>query len=165
LFGEAELKAVVPVVVRIPFASGLPWVGRTWIPEKVSWAFDPEVSDEFTGTVIEELVMDTGPRLKGVPLPLSIAVVAVTVAAVLNSNPDGALITMIPGEHSLLFCSATIGPLTAVHPAPAVSAEIATGVPVIGVMVTATAAAGQSRPAENAKVQIRRRFLENVAFI
>ena len=44
MFGDTELKAVVPFVVRIPFASGLPWVGRTWIPEKVNWAFDPAVS-------------------------------------------------------------------------------------------------------------------------
>ncbi len=90
-------------------------------------------------TVIVELVtvavLDV--RISKVPLPASsLDLVTVTDEAESNSNPEGAVRTIVPTLKSLLAPSLTIGPVNGTYAPPVVSADIVEP-PVAGVTLTA----------------------------
>ena len=107
----------VPDSVMFPLARGVPAVGRTWMPDHVMLdLLLLPVSTALTVMVIVLAVTVAVPLLKVSTLPLlppADATVAVTVAAVLNWNPDGAFKTIVPVvEMSKCAPSARTGPAT-----------------------------------------------------
>jgi hypothetical protein len=76
--------------------------------------------------VLEVTVAIPELKVSNVELPPALATVAVTVAAVLNSNPAGAVKIIVPVPISRLLFSVIAGPVSAVYapvPAADVSAE------------------------------------------
>jgi hypothetical protein len=100
------VKRAVPVCVIFPGGcTGVPAEGLTSIPEKLIMEAVPDASCEATVIVILEAVgktvtepADSPERVRAAPLPLPLvfATVTVTAAAGLNSNPEGALKTIVP---------------------------------------------------------------------
>ena len=92
-------------------------------------------------------------KVKHVPFPASLAIVAVTTAAVLNANPEGAENTIVPlpGVIERAVVSVMVGPVSVVYApvplAPFVSAEIAEP-PVAPATVTAANAVGAAMISE-----------------
>lgn len=130
---------MVPKLVRLPDARGVPAVGRTWRPEKVTSHLVPLLSRELTVKVTIEAVGVAVDELKAKqePVPARRVMVAVTVELVLKANPAGAFKIKVPlAGISREAPSVAVGPVKAVYVPPAVSAEIALP-PVAGVTVTA----------------------------
>jgi len=130
------LIVAAPESVMLPLASGLPAVGRTLIPDHVSLeraaGFPPDWSCALTVMVMVEVVTVAVELLSvsRVLLPVSSReTVTVTVEDESNSNPLGALKTIVPVPISRLAPSSSTGPVSVVYaPVPpealVVSAEM-----------------------------------------
>lgn len=106
--------------VIFPVASGVPAVGRTWIFEKVAWhSVEVLLSLPVMVKVIEPdagvAVFDK--KVKHVPLPDVLVIVAVTVVPVLYENPEGAVSTIVPLPVDIArpLVSVMVGPVSVVH--------------------------------------------------
>lgn len=110
----------VPVLVILPLANGVDAVGRTWIPCHVS-AFVRVLISVTLNVMADaeiELTAVIEPLAKLLIFRLAVALPAntmLTVAAVLNSKPVGALIVMFPSPISPALTSVITGPVSAVH--------------------------------------------------
>lgn len=154
----------VPVFVMFPEASGVPEVGLTWMFENVTWhlvvGLPPEPSAALAVNVILPAagvaVVDV--KVKQAFDPTSLVMVAVTVCPVLNSNPLGALMMIVPlPAMSPVAPSVMVGPVSAVYEPPVLSALIVVP-PVAGVIDTAASAVYGMRNAQIDTINIRTFF-------
>ena len=163
--------AAVPPSYILPEASGVPALGRTWILEKAtSHLVVPPPLVESAALTVKVMVPDAGVavvelKVKQVLFPAIFVMVAVTVAPVLNTNPDGAVMMMVPVLMSPFAPSVMVGPVRVVYVLPVVSALIEEP-PVAAVTVTvANASCGSERSAHammSAVVSVRQQSIKNV---
>src|SRR4051812_7261711 len=92
----------------------------------------------FMEIVVEVTVAVADVTVRIFPLPLTFVTATVTLAPVLNANPDGALMIIVPVPISPTAASVSDGPVSAVQEPPVVSAEIAAP-PVAAVTTTVPA--------------------------
>jgi hypothetical protein len=104
-------------LVMFPLASGVPTVGRTWMPDHVILdSVVPLASCALTLMVIEFVVTVPVGALNVTALfvPLTLVTTALTVAAGLKASPAGAFSTIAPMPMSRFAPSVNTGPINVV---------------------------------------------------
>jgi hypothetical protein len=163
----------VPAKVMFPLASGADVLGRTWIPCHIN-VFVRLLMAVTTRVIVDAEMEDTAIDvplatplmfLEEVALPVN---KTVTVAPVLNSNPDGAFRMTVPSPTSPALVSVTVGPVNADQEPAALQAtavlEATEPPPVAGVNVAAFAPPPMAhmtsnQPKKNRPIQFGQRML------